>query len=178
MVWKSTLRPAFSLFPDNTPECWALEKYYLSHKKSLIWLFLMETFRPQTMTTVPKLQIIWAISSSKKNQLSTARPKCLMWRVPPSGNCHWFQSIRCKMLLFELCFRTCTWSFVLETEHPWEQWHPGEGMDSPKSHCCNLGLYICIHLECSPVLSPSLPHTSSQDSAAALPKLELFCNWH
>lgn len=119
MVWKSssTLRSAFSLSPNNTSECWALEKYYLSHKKSLIsWLFLMETFRPQTVTTVPKLQMIWAISSSKK-QLSTARPKCLMWRVPPNGNCHWFRSIRCKMLLFEFCFRTCTWSFVLESEH-------------------------------------------------------------
>lgn len=78
MVWKSTLRPAFSLFPDNTPECWALEKYYLSHKKSLIWLFLMETFRPQTMTTVPKLQIIWAISSSKKKN-NWAQPDPSVW---------------------------------------------------------------------------------------------------
>lgn len=165
----STLRSAFSLSPDHTPEYWALEKSYLNHKKTglISWLFLMETFKPQTAHQQCQNPKSSGPLVPPKKLLSIARPKVLMSRVPPNGDCHWFQKIRCKMLLFELCFRTCTQSSVLGKD-----WTPLRTM----AGCCNLG--PATHLEHSPALSPSFPHTSSQGTPAALSKSVLFSNWH
>lgn len=147
---------AFSLSPTTTPKYWPLEKSYLDHKKKglISWLFLMEAFRPQiSVPTAAKNKSFWPLVPLMK-QLGTARPKCLMWQVHPKRDSHWFQcpSIRCKMLLFELCRLQ-----NMHTELYFGQGLYTETKTPPRIMVgsCNLG--PAIYFECSPILSPSFP---------------------
>lgn len=168
-----TVMWASSLSPTNMPKYWTLEKSYLNQKKKRLisWLFLMEPFRLQI--SVPTKNKSSGPLVPLMKQMGTARPKCLMIGVHPNRHCHWFQclSIRCKMLLFELC--------RLQNMHTKLYFGWGLHMEAktpPRitAGSCNLG--PVLHFECRPILSLSFPYTSGHGSPAALFKLALFCN--